>query len=376
MGNRKTFDFGIFITVLILLSIGITMVFSASSAYSFYKNNGDSYKFLRNQLLWACIGFVAMTFMVCYDYRKLGKYSALFLAVSIALLIIVLILPANEDRVKRWILFKGFSIQPSEVTKIAMILFFSYSLSKHKDKLPNFYKGLVPYLLIMGFIMGLLMLEPHLSATVMIACIGVILLVIAGAKIKHFAILSIPAIIALTAAIIAEPYRLRRLTGFFNPFADIRGDTWQIVNSLYAIGSGSWFGKGLGRSLQKFLYIPEPHNDFIFAIFAEETGFIGAFIVILLFLIFIWRGMKVAINAPDLFGSLLAAGITSWIAVQMIINIAVVTSSMPVTGMQLPFFSYGGSSLLFLMTGVGILLNISRYNVKGHTSSRNGSYRG
>lgn len=365
MGKRKSFDFGIFITVLILLSIGITMVFSASSAYSFYNFNGDSYRFLRNQLMWAGVGFIAMSVMVCYDYRKLRKFSVLALVASIALLIIVLLIPVREGEAKRWIAIKGFfSVQPSEITKLALILFFSHSLSKSRQKVTHFTKGLLPYLIIMGFIAGLLLLEPHLSATVMIGCLGLVLLYVAGAQIKHFALLSIPLLVGLVAAIVVAPYRLRRFTGFFNPFADVRGDTWQIVNSLFAIGSGGLFGRGLGRSLQKFLYIPEPHNDFIFSIFAEEMGFIGSFTVILLFLLLIWRGMKVAMSAPDMFGSLLATGITSLIAIQVIINIAVVTSSMPVTGMQLPFFSYGGSSLVLLMTSVGILLNISRYTTE------------
>jgi cell division protein FtsW len=259
---------------------------------------------------------------------------------------------------RRWL--GGF--QPSEFAKLAVIIFFSYSLSKRKEKLEYFFKGLVPYLIIIGVFAALLLLEPHLSGTMIIASIAIIILFTAGARIKHFAILSLPTFAGLTAAIAFSPYRLARFLSFLDPLKDPKGDGWQVVNSLFAIGSGGWFGRGLGKSLQKFLYIPEPQNDFIFSILCEELGFVGALVVLLLFLIFIWRGIKIAMNAPDMFGSLLAIGITSLVAVQVIINILVITSLVPVTGMPLPFFSYGGTSLLFMMSAIGILLNISRYS--------------
>lgn len=360
MTKRREFDFGIFITVLVLVAMGLITLFSASVPYSFHEYGGDSYRLIKNQLLWALLGFIAMSTAICIDYRKLGKYSAVFMIGSIALLVIVLLMP-GRDGVRRWIEFKGFSLQPSEITKLALVIFLSYSLSKNKDRLKRFFDGLLPYLIIIMFVSGLILVEPHLSATVLIILVSCTLLFLAGARIMHFVLLAVPGLIGLAVAIIMAPYRLKRITGFLDPWSDIQGDGWQIVQSLYAIGPGGLFGRGLGKSLQKFLYLPAPHNDFIFSVLAEELGFVGAAAVIILFLIFIWRGMKVALNASDLFGSLLAAGITALIGFQAVINIAVVTSSMPVTGMQLPFFSYGGSSLLFLMTGAGILLNISRY---------------
>jgi cell division protein FtsW len=359
--GRGSFDFGFFITVMILLSFGLIMVFSASSASAFYDYN-DSYYVIKRQLMWAVLGLFAMFFMAGFDYKRLSKLSVPIFVVSIILLIAVLIVGKEINGAKRWLGFGGLTIQPSEVAKLAVIIFFSSSLAKKKDKIKKFFTGLMPYLMILGVVAALVILEPHLSGTVVIALVSVILLFAAGARIFHFVILSLPAIAGLVIAVIVEPYRMRRIVSFLNPWEYKMNEGWQIIQSLYAIGSGGLFGLGLGRSRQKFLYIPEAQNDFIFSILCEELGFVGAATVLVLFLILIWRGIKIALNAPDTFGSLLATGIISLIAVQVLINIAVVTSSMPVTGMPLPFFSAGGSSLLFIMAGMGIVLNISRYS--------------
>lgn len=361
MKGRGSFDFGFFITVMILLSFGLIMVFSASSASAFYDYN-DSYYVIKRQLMWAVLGLFAMFFMAGFDYKRLSKLSVPIFVVSIILLIAVLIVGKEINGAKRWLGFGGLTIQPSEVAKLAVIIFFSSSLAKKKDKIKKFFTGLMPYLMILGVVAALVILEPHLSGTVVIALVSVILLFAAGARIFHFVILSLPAIAGLVIAVIVEPYRMRRIVSFLNPWEYKMNEGWQIIQSLYAIGSGGLFGLGLGRSRQKFLYIPEAQNDFIFSILCEELGFVGAATVLVLFLILIWRGIKIALNAPDTFGSLLATGIISLIAVQVLINIAVVTSSMPVTGMPLPFFSAGGSSLLFIMAGMGIVLNISRYS--------------
>ena len=311
--------------------------------------------------MWAVVGMFSMFYMAGFDYRKLKKLAVPILGVSIILLILVLSIGIEINGAKRWLGVGGITIQPSEVAKLAIIIFFSASLSSNKDKLKKFFSGLLPYLLVLGVVLVLVMLEPHLSGTVVIFLVGFILLFVAGAKIMHFVMLAVPVISAFAYAIMTSDYRMKRVTAFLDPWQDKMGDGWQIIQSLYAIGSGGLFGVGLGRSRQKFLYIPEPHNDFIFSIICEELGFVGASTVLILFLILIWRGIKIAFNSPDIFGSLLATGFTSLIAVQVLINIAVVTSSMPVTGMPLPFFSAGGSSLLFIMTGMGIVLNISRY---------------
>ena len=363
MASKKPFDFWIFITVLILLSIGTIMVFSSSAAYAYNYMHGDTYHFLKKQLMLVPIGFAAMFFTMNYDYKKLGKLSPIILVAAIVLLILVIIpgIGSIRNGARRWIDLKVTDFQPSEFAKIAVIIFFSFSLSKRKDQLQSFFKGLLPYMILLGVIAGLLLLEPHKSGTIVIVLVSSIILFAAGAKISHFFIMGVPAVAAFSVLIAIDEYSRDRIMSFMDPFKYLKGEGWQAVQSLYAIGSGGLFGRGLGKSLQKFLYIPEPYNDFILSVLAEELGFIGVLTVIILFLIFIWRGIKVSINAPDVFGSLMAVGITSLIAVQALLNIAVVTSSVPPTGMPLPFFSYGGTSLVFLMSGVGILLNISRY---------------
>jgi len=362
MRTKKSFDFWIFMTVLILISLGIIMVFSSSYA-SAYSRYNDAYFFLKNQLKFAILGFVAMFVTINIDYRKYAKWTFLMLIVSIVLLIMVKIpgIGRQEKGAWRWIYLGPINFQPSEIAKLSLILFFSQSLSRRKDTLQYFFRGLMPYLILMGIFAALLLWEPHLSCTMIILIVCSILLFSAGAKVKHFLIIATPAIAGLVALVLFVPYMRARVLSFLNPFEDPSGDGYQAIQSLYAIGSGGLFGRGLGKSLQKFLYLPEPQNDFIFSVLAEELGFIGVVAVILLFLIFIWRGIKVAMYAPDAFGSFTALGITSLISVQVILNIAVVTSSMPPTGVSLPFFSAGGTSLVILMTSVGILLNISKY---------------
>lgn len=357
--TKKPFDFWIFMSVLILLALGIIMVFSASmpTASSKYQ---DPYYFLKKQLLSALIGFVAMFLAANFDYRKIGKYAPVLLIVSIVLLVAVLIVGEEIKGTRRWIGTGSF--QPSEFAKLAVILFFSYSLSKGgKERLQYFFKGFLPYLMVMGVYAVLLLLEPHLSCTIIVLSVASIIMFSAGAKVKHFMYFVVPAIAGLSVLVAFVPYMRDRVLSFTNPFAYASNEGYQAVQSLYAIGSGGLFGRGLGKSLQKFLYIPEPHNDFIFAVLAEELGYIGVLAVLTLFLIFIWRGIKVSMYAPDVFGSLVAVGITSLIAVQSLLNVAVVTSSIPPTGVSLPFFSYGGTSLVLFMFEVGILLNISRY---------------
>lgn len=361
MKRRRDFDFWILITVLLLLALGVSMVYSASSYYASRKFGNKEYYLIR-QLIWATIGIVAMLVVSRIDYRRLAQFSPILMLVSIILLILVRIpgIGSNVNGAWRWFNFGFMSFQPSEMVKLSLILFFSFSLSKKNDILQYFWKGLVPYLLIIGVIDALLMLQPHYSATILVTGVAVIILFVAGAKIWHLVLLAIPVIPLGIYFILTEEYRLKRLLTFLDPFKDPTDAGYQIINSLYAIGSGGIFGKGIGQSVQKHLYIPEPHTDFIFSIAAEELGFIGATTILLLFLVLIWRGIRIAMHAPDTLGSLIAVGLTSLISLQVIVNVAVVTSSMPVTGMPLPFFTAGGSSLAFLLVGIGMLLNISR----------------
>ena len=302
------------------------------------------------------------------DYRFYQKFYKHAWWIALILLALVLIAGRTINGAKRWIyVTETLSIQPSEIVKILMIIFYAGILVKNRDKLNLYGKGFLKHILFLAPIIGLLLLEPHFSASIVIIGICSIMMIMAGCKFWHFLVtgglVGIPAIILL---IILEPYRLQRVTTFLDPWKDATGDGWQVIQSLYAIGSGGLFGAGLGESKQKFLYIPEPHNDFIFSILGEELGFIGCAVVLILFGIFIWRGVLIAMRAPDMFGSLLAIGITALVAIQVIINVAVVTSSMPATGMPLPFFSYGGTALFILLCTMGILLNISRASAKNN----------
>ncbi len=359
--KKREYDFWLLFTIIVLLTMGTIMVFSASSYHALYYM-GNKYHFLIRQLIWGTVGLVAMFLVSNIDYRRIAQFSPLLMIGSIVLLVVVLI-PGVGNTVNgatRWFNFGFASFQPSELMKIAIILFFSYSLSKNGDRVGKFWTGLVPYLLIVGVTDVLLFLEPHMSAIILISMVAVIILFFAGAKVWHFVAMVVPLIIPAWILITSDEYRVQRITAFMDPFKYKQGEGYQVVNSLYAIASGSLFGRGLGKSMQKYLYVPEPHNDFIFSILAEELGFIGAITVVILFLLFIWRGIRIAMNAQDKLGSLIAAGLTSLIAIEAILNIAVVTSTVPATGIPLPFFSYGGTSLVFLLISMGILLNISK----------------
>lgn len=252
---------------------------------------------------------------------------------------------------KRWLRL-GIQFQPSELVKILLIVFYAGILTQNRDNLGKFGKGLIYHLLFLVPILALLILEPHFSACIIMMAITCMMMLMAGCKLKHFFICGIPAIPAIAYIAIKDQYRLDRILSFLDPWKYADDEGWQVIQSLYAIGSGGLFGAGLGESKQKYLYVSEPHNDFIFSILAEELGFIGCLVVIVLFAIFIWRGIVIAMKAPDMFGSLLAVGITTLVGVQVILNIAVVTSSIPVTGMPLPFFSYGGTALMILLCAV------------------------
>lgn len=358
----KSPDFIIFFAVMALLAIGVVMVYS-SSAVSAYVNFNDSYYFLKKQLIWVALSFLAMLLTMSIDYHVWRKLAKPIMLGTLILLILVLFpgLGKVVNGARRWLGFGSLYLQPSEIAKLSMVLFYSDSLSRYQDKIKSFFKGMMPHLLMLIVIFGLILKEPDLGTALVISGTVFILLFSAGAKIFHLVSLGITGVAGIVVAIIVEPYRLKRLLAFSNPWADPLDTGYHIIQSLYAIGSGGLFGVGLGRSREKFLYLPEPHTDFIFAILAEELGFIGTVTIVVLFFLFAWRGFKVAVSAPDIYGSMLAAGITAMIGLQALMNIAVVTASMPVTGIPLPFISYGGSSLVFTLAGVGILLNISRY---------------
>ena len=363
-------DFTLVITVLLLLSLGLVMVLSASSPTSLQKYDNSYYFFIR-QLIFAALGLIGMYFVSRIDYRIYQKFYKQAWWLSIILLVVVLIFGTDSHGAKRWIDLKIITFQPSEIVKFLMIIFYSGILVKNRNELGKFGKGLVKHVLFLAPIIGLLLLEPHVSTSMVIIIMCCVMMIMAGCKFWQFLLSGIVALggVGTIATVLylsnawfqkQFQYIVTRFITFTDPWKDATGKGWQVIQSLYAIGSGGLFGTGLGDSKQKYLYLSEPHNDFIFAVLAEELGFVGCILVFVLFAVFIWRGILIAMKSPDMFGSLVAIGITTLVGVQVIINVAVVTSSMPVTGMQLPFFSYGGTALFLLLCEVGVLLSISR----------------
>jgi cell division protein FtsW len=360
---RSAPDIWIIITTLLLLTIGIIMVYSASAVLAFHEF-GDWYYYLKRQLLFAVLGVVAMFFTMNVDYWVWKKYAKAGLLVCLGLLIIVLIpgLGVIRGGARSWLGIGAFGIQPSEFMKIGMILFLAKWLSEDQAKITLFVKGFLPPLALMGLAFGLIMLQPDLGTGVVLIGASLLIIYTAGARVLHLSYFAMIGLAGFVGLIIQAPYRLLRITSFLDPWQDPLGAGYQAIQSLYAIGPGGLVGLGLGMSRQKYSYLPEPQTDFIFSIIAEELGFFGGGLVLLLFTILVWRGMRTAITAPDTFGSLAAIGIIGMVAVQVIINIGVVIGMFPVTGITLPLISAGGSSLTLMLTSIGILLNISRYS--------------
>lgn len=361
MDDKQTPDFLIIFAVVTMLTIGLVMILSASSirAYNLY---GDSYYLFKHQLVSAVIGILAMLLFMNIDYHIYYRYAKLILLLTIIALGLVLIpgvgLVAGGSR--RWLGVSSFRIQPSELAKLGFVFYVSQFLAQKRERLKSFFRGVLPVVIVLGTIFMLIILEPDLGTGVVIAGTFFVMLFAAGIKISHLVILVGTALPLFIFFIFSEDYRRERLFAFLNPWADPLNTGYHIIQSLLALGSGGIFGVGLGNSRQKFLYLPEPGTDFIFAVLGEEFGLIGTILILLLYFVLAWRGLKVALTVPDMFGSMLAIGLTSMIILQAFINIGVVTASMPITGITLPFISYGGTSLVIMLSGIGILLNISR----------------
>lgn len=361
--KKTTPDFILVIVILALLSLGLIMVYSASAVWADYRFD-DSFYFAKRQLLFAIIGLIAMFFIMNIDYWTWRSWSKVILITCFVLLIAVLIPGIGNVRngSRSWIGVGAFSIQPSEFMKLAMIIYLAKFLSENQKNITSFKKGLVPSLGLVFTAFALIMLQPDLGTGTVMVGTCLFMIFVSGARIAHFIGLGLIGLAGFVGLIAAAPYRIKRITAFLDPWEDPLGSGFQTIQSLYAIGPGGLFGLGLGQSRQKFFYLPEPQTDFIFAILAEELGFIGGAFVLLLFALLLWRGIRTALNAPDLYGSFLAVGIISMVAFQVMINIGVVINLIPVTGITLPFFSYGGSSLTLMLMAMGILLNISRYS--------------
>lgn len=363
--KRAEMDYTFLTLVIIMVCVGMIMLLSASTPTGSTKF-GSSYHFFLKQLQFVLVGFVAMIVISRIDYRLYKPYTKLFMIVCLVLLVLVLlpVIGISRNGSRRWLNLYFMELQPSEFMKLAIAMFFASLIEDKKYNLRTL-KGVAPFF---GWILvtaALLMMETHLSATMIICGIAVVVMIVGGANIKIFA--GAAAVVAPLGYLFvrSDPERWARVTSLVDPFVDTQDASYQVVQGLYAVGSGGIFGRGLAQSVQKYSYLPEPYNDFIFAIVCEELGLIGAALIIGLFAVLIIRGIKIALDAPDVFGSLTVVGIMAQIALQTIMNIAVVTSTIPNTGISLPFFSYGGTAIMVLLAEMGIVLSVSRYSRSG-----------
>lgn len=348
--------------VLILLTVGLVMLFSASYAYSL-EYYDSSYRFISRQSIFAVVGVVLMLLISRIDYHIWRKFAWVLFAGAILLLVVLLLLPPMVDgmNVKRWFVVGPINFQPSEVAKFAIILLFSSLIAGNYKEMKKL--GFVAFLFVILLVTAVLIVaEPHLSATLLVLAIGVVLMIVGGLAKKFIVGGAVLGAVGIVGFIIsgAISYVADRLTYWRDPWSDATGKGFQTIQSLLAIGSGGILGRGIGQSRQKYLWVPEPHNDFIFSIVCEELGLIGAVVIIILFCLLVWRGFYVAMHAKDKFGSLLAIGLTFQVGLQAMLNIWVVTNTIPNTGISLPFFSYGGTSLLILLCEMGLVLSVSR----------------
>ena len=368
LGHRlPPMDLPFLVLVLTLVAFGLVMLYSASYAVALYRRN-DAFAYIRPQLLFAAVGLIALYLASRVDYHIYHKLAWPMLALSLVLLGVVLFMP-EYNGCKRWIVLPGLgTLQPSEIAKFSVILTFSHIISLNHQRMKRFSVGVLPFAAILGVLAVLMLLEPHLSGTLLLFGIGAVLMFVGGTGMRWFALAGGLGAAAIVGAVILlpdlVPYAADRLSSWIDPFSDPLGDGHQTIQSLYAIGSGGATGLGLGNSRQKYLYVPEPQNDFIFSILCEELGFVGACLVILLFVLLLLRGAVIALRAPDKFGALLTVGFVVQVVMQAVLNMAVVTNTIPNTGISLPFFSSGGTSLMMLLGEMGIVLSVSRQGLQ------------
>lgn len=362
--RRAEFDGPFFLLSMLLLSVGVIMVFSSSYARAWY-DPGDvtggnaAYYFIR-QLVFALLGIAVMLVASRIPMHLFRRYAFLFLGFTLVLLMLVPFIGVKANGSRRWLGVGGLTLQPSELAKLAVILSFSVLICSFKSRMRTFRYGILPFAGILGLIVGLLVLEPHFSASIIILAIGAVMLFLGGVSLGWFASAFAVAGGGLAVLLTLFPYASSRINTWRDPFSDISGRGYQIVQSLYTIGSGGLSGLGLGGSRQKFLYLPEEHNDFIFSVVCEELGFIGAALILCLFAMLILRGFWIALHCRDKFSFLVVCGISSLLAIQVFLNVAVVTNLIPCTGISLPLFSYGGTALLIQLGELGIILSASR----------------
>jgi len=353
-------DYWTFLIILILLTFGIIMVFSASQYFAQYKPYNDSYYFLKKQLYNAVLGVIAMVVLMQFDYHNYHKMAFPMLCVGMVLVVSVFFIGDAAGGAVRWIDLGFVRFQPSELMKIALVVFLASSLNRRQAVLHKLKEGFIPYVILIGVVFGLVAME-DLSTAVIIAGTAWVMMFCAGNKPAHLFSLVLLGVVLIAVAIQMEGFRQGRITAFLDPWADPKGNGYQTIQSMVAIGSGGLTGVGLGAGGAKWYYLPDRHTDFIFSIIAEEMGLVGGIFVFLLFLAFTWRGLSIAWNSSDNFGSLLALGLTAMVSIQTLMNLGVALGCLPVTGITLPFISYGGTSLVISLGAIGILLNVSRY---------------
>lgn len=357
----KKINIILLISVVIISLFGVLMIYSSSYIWAEYKFN-DPYKFLKSQLIFLILGYIIMFIVSKINYQKYQKYSNIIFGICFILLVLVLIpgIGTVRNGSRSWFGIGGFGIQPSEFTKLGLIIFTSKYLKNNNKELRDIKKGVLPILIVLMLVFGLIMLQPDFGTGVVIVISIVALLFVSGVKMNFFIKIGLLGLVGVVVLIIIAPYRMERIVSFLNPWSDPLGSGFQIIQSMYAIGPGGLLGLGFGNSIQKHFYLPEPQTDFIFSIISEEFGFMGILIVSSLFITIIYQGIKISIKCEDAFGKYLAFGITFSLAFQTLLNLMVVVGLIPVTGVTLPFLSYGGSSLLITLLSMGILLNISK----------------
>lgn len=369
--RQRPFDYAFLAIALLLLHFGCVMLYSASAILA-DRDHSDPLFFLKRQLVWAVFGLLLMTAASRFNYNRLREWVWPIVLLTVTMLAAVLFSDPIAGA-KRWIRLGSFGLQPAEFAKLTVVLFLADYLDRKRSKMSSILSGIFIPGLIIGLILVLIALEPDIGTPVLIFAVGSMVLFIGGTRLKHLAGTLCCAVPVLLFELLRLPYRRDRLLNFLHPFSDAQGTGYQLVQSLLAVGSGGWFGKGLGASKLKLMYLPKPHTDFIFPVVCEELGLLGATMVVGLFALLLIRGIRIAKYAPNLFGTILAAGLTFMICLQALFNISMSIGLLPTKGVPLPFFSYGGSSLLTTLIAIGILLNISRYSTeKGRSPQRSG----
>lgn len=361
--NRITpYDKPLLLIILALLGFGLIMVFSASTVVS-RELYGSHTRIFARQLIYVLLGLAALLVTMTVDYHRYQRRALVyaFLSATVLLLLLVLLIPEAKG-VRRWIRIGPLNFQPSELTKLAVVFFTSYYLTARKDQLHSLSRGLFPYLAVLGGVVTLVILEPDLGTAACIAATGGVLFYLGGLRYRYILTLALAGALAMGVLIASVPYRLNRVLAFFDPLQDPYGISYQTRQSLIAVGSGGWWGRGFAEGKQKLFFLPEPHTDFIFAVVGEELGLAGCLLLLLLFGLFFWRGVRIALRADTPFGAYLGLGIVCMVVLQAFLNMSVVLSLLPTKGMPLPFISVGGSSMLVMLAGAGTLLNLSRHN--------------